>query len=123
MIYSYEHGDDAEKITMWCEEYSGSEPIQCIIGMYSCVVVSRELESDDEDDREDTEVVDIGSAGWSAERAGITEGTSVNTEFIGANHTVSEGVTMGQVPIFIEPMTGVKILSTSSTVLRAKQTY
>lgn len=123
MIYEYEDGDDAEMMTMWCEEYNGPEPIQCKIGMYSCVVVSREVEADSDEHTEESKAMSMRSAGLTAERADRTVGTLVNTEFIGANRNISDGVKMGQTTIFVGSMNGVKIISTSSIVLRAKQTY
>lgn len=48
----------------------------------------------------------------------------LNAYIIGENCTVSDGVQSGgEEPIFIGPITGVKILSTSDIIIRSKKTY
>lgn len=108
---------------MWCEEYSGAEPIHCKIGMYYCVIISGELKSDDDENREKMVVRDKRSEGPSVDVTGNTEMSLVNSGFIGANRTLSEGISVGDATIFIGPMKGVKILSTISTILRAREMY
>lgn len=85
--------------------------------------MSGDLESDDEEKREEIAVRDTESAGPSADVTGNTQMSLVNAGFIGTNRSFSEGVSVGDAPIFIGHMTGVKKLSTRRSILRTRQMY